>query len=203
MKKCLKRVGICFLLAAAVWSFMLIRDRNLLREELIRLHVVAASDSQEDQALKLRVRDAVVESLQREMANLTDAEQAKAYLQRNLSKIEAVANRALREAGCDDKVTVQLCVEEFSKRVYDTFTLPAGLYEALRIVIGDGAGKNWWCVVFPSLCLPATSEGFEDTAACAGFPDALTAALEGKDGYEIRFFLMELLGRMENLLHRE
>jgi stage II sporulation protein R len=203
MKKCLKRVGICFLLAAAVWSFMLIRDRNLLREELIRLHVVAASDSEEDQALKLRVRDAVVESLQREMANLTDAEQAKAYLQRNLSKIEAVANRALREAGCDDKVTVQLCVEEFSKRVYDTFTLPAGLYEALRIVIGDGAGKNWWCVVFPSLCLPATSEGFEDTAACAGFPDALTAALEGKDGYEIRFFLMELLGRMENLLHRE
>ena len=203
MKKCLKRVGICFLLAAAVWSFMLIRDRNLLREELVRLHVVAASDSQEDQALKLRVRDAVVESLQREMANLTDAEQAKAYLQRNLSKIEAVANRALREAGCDDKVTVQLCVEEFSKRVYDTFTLPAGLYEALRIVIGDGAGKNWWCVVFPSLCLPATSEGFEDTAACAGFPDSLTAALEEKDGYEIRFFLMELLGRMENLLHRE
>ena len=203
MKKCLKRVGICFLLAAAVWSFMLIRDRNLLREELIRLHVVAASDSREDQALKLRVRDAVVESLQREMANLTDAEQAKAYLQRNLSKIEAVANRALREAGCDDRVAVQLCVEEFSKRVYDTFTLPAGLYEALRIVIGDGAGKNWWCVVFPSLCLPATSEGFEDTAACAGFPDALTAALEGKDGYEIRFFLMELLGRMENLLHRE
>ncbi len=203
MKKCLKRVGICFLLAAAVWSFMLIRDRNLLREELIRLHVVAASDSEEDQALKLRVRDAVVESLHREMQNLTDAEQAKAYLQRNLPKIEAVANRALREAGCDDTVTVQLCVEEFSRRVYDTFTLPAGLYEALRIVIGDGAGKNWWCVVFPSLCLPATSEGFEDTAACAGFPDALTAALEGKDGYEIRFFLMELLGRMENLLHRE
>jgi stage II sporulation protein R len=93
-------------------------------------------------------------------------------------------------------------VEEFSKRVYDTFSLPAGLYESLRIIIGEGEGKNWWCVVFPELCLPATSEGFEETASCAGFPDALTAALEGEEGYEIRFFLLDVLGRLENLIHR-
>ena len=202
MRKCMKRLGICFLIAALVWTGGLIADRARLRRELIRLHVVAASDSQEDQTIKLRVRDAVVESLREEMKNLKDVDQAKIYLQENLPKIELLANRVLRDAGCEDRATVQLCVEEFSKRVYDTFSLPAGLYESLRIIIGEGGGKNWWCVVFPELCLPATSEGFEETASCAGFPDALTAALEGEEGYEIRFFLLDVLGRLENLIHR-
>lgn len=202
MRKCMKRLGICFLIAALVWTGGLIADRARLRRELIRLHVVAASDSQEDQTIKLRVRDAVVESLREEMKNLKDVDQAKIYLQENLPKIELLANRVLQDAGCEDRATVQLCVEEFSKRVYDTFSLPAGLYESLRIIIGEGEGKNWWCVVFPELCLPATSEGFEETASCAGFPDALTAALEGEEGYEIRFFLLDVLGRLENLIHR-
>lgn len=201
MKKCLKRIGICFLLAALVWTGTVIADRQLLREELIRLHVVAASDSAEDQALKLRVRDAVVESLQSDLENLADADQAKAYLQENLPKIERLVNQVLQAAGCDDTATVSLAVEEFATRIYDTFTLPAGIYDSLRITIGEGQGHNWWCVVFPSLCVSATAEGFEETADCAGFPDSLTGALEGKDGYEIRFFLLDTLGSLENLLH--
>ena len=203
MKKALKRIGICALIAAVIWMGMLISDKQLLREELIRLHVVAASDSPEDQALKLRVRDAVIESLKAEMANLIDADQAKEYLQQNLPKIQTLANQVLREAGCCDEATVSLCLEKFTRRVYDTFTLPAGIYQALRITIGEGKGQNWWCVVFPSLCLPATGEGFEDVAAGAGFPESLTAALEGKDGYEIRFFLLDVLGKLENVLHRK
>ena len=202
MYKLLKRIGICFLAVVLVWCGTLIADRQRLREELIRLHVVAASDSEEDQALKLRVRDAVVESLQLEMDNVTDIEQAKAYLQENLPKIERVANQVLAEAGCTDTVQVSLMLEEFETRVYDTFSLPAGIYESLRIIIGEGDGKNWWCVVFPSLCIPATSEGFEDTAAGAGFPDALTGALEGEKGYEVRFFLLDAMGSLENLLHK-
>ena len=201
MRKLLKRIGICFLLVCLVWVGTLIADRQRLREELIRLHVVANSDSEADQSLKLRVRDAVGESLQQGMADVTDTEQAKAYLQENLPKIESLANQVLEDAGCTDTVQVSLMLEEFGTRVYDTFTLPAGIYESLRIVIGDGAGKNWWCVVFPSLCIPATSEGFEDTAAGAGFPDALTGALEGEDGYEVRFFLLDALGSLENFLH--
>lgn len=199
----MKRVGICLLLAALVWTGTVIADREKLRSELIRLHVVAASDSEEDQTLKLRVRDAVIESLQTELENLADAEQAKVYLQENLPKIERVANQVLREAGCEDVATVTLMVEEFATRIYDTFTLPAGLYESLRITIGEGEGHNWWCVVFPSLCLPATSEGFEETASCAGFPDSLTGALEGEDGYEVRFFLLDAMGKLENLFHGE
>jgi len=153
--------------------------------------------------MKLRLKDAVVESLREDMADLTDAQEAKAYLQENLPKIEAFANQFLERAGCADSAQVTLAVEEFTTRVYDTFTLPAGVYDALRITIGEGEGKNWWCVVFPGLCLPATAEGFEDAAACAGFSDALTAALEGEDGYELRFFLLDVLGRVENFLHLE
>lgn len=201
MRKGIKRVGLCFLLAVLVWTGTVIADRQLLRQELVRLHVVAASDSEEDQALKLRVRDAVTESLQEGLRDLTDPEKAKAYIQENLPGLQRTASRVLQEAGCDDEVTVSLGPEAFEKRVYDTFALPAGVYESLRITIGEGEGKNWWCVVFPSLCVPATSEGFDDAASCAGFPDSLTGALQGGEGYELRFFLLEAMGRIENLLY--
>ena len=202
MKKKMKQIGICMVIVALIWSVELIRDKEVLRRELIRLHVVAASDSAQDQKLKLQVRDAVIRSLQSELSNLKDVNQAKAYLQQNLPKIEAVAGQTLRILGCSDSVRVQLCEEEFSKRDYDTFSLPAGVYQSLRIIIGDGEGKNWWCVVFPSLCLGAAAEDFEETASCAGLPKELTAALEGKEGYELRFFLLEALGRVENLFHK-
>lgn len=203
MVKNLKRVGICFLIAAFVWGSMIVVDRQKLRRELIRLHVVAASDSAEDQALKLRVRDAVVDSLSRELANVTDINQAKAYLQGQLPRIQNLAQDVLDAAGCADSVHVSLELEEFTKRIYDTFTLPAGLYDALRIVIGEGKGHNWWCVVFPSLCLPATSEEFEDVAVGAGFSDTLTNTLEEKQGYEIRFFFLDVVGQIENFFHHE
>ena len=202
MRKAVKRIGICLMLAAIVWTIALIGDKNVLREELIRLHVVAASDSEEDQALKLRVRDAVTESLRREMANLKDVQSAREYLDTNLPKIQALAEDVLRQYGCDDPVTVSFLAEEFGKRVYDTFSLPSGIYQSLRIRIGEAEGQNWWCVVFPSLCLPATSAGFEDAAACAGLDEDLIAALQEKEGYEIKFYLLEVLGRIENLLHK-
>ena len=191
------------MLVLAVWSITVISDKRMLRQELVRLHVVAASDSAEDQAMKLRLKDAVVESLRGDMEKLRDAEEAKAYLQENLPKIESFANQVLQEAGCGDTAQVRLALEEFSTRVYDTFTLPAGLYDALRITIGEGEGKNWWCVVFPGLCLPATGVGFQETASCAGFSNALSGALAGEEKYEIRFWVLDVLGQAENLWHRE
>ena len=202
MRKILKRVSICALVACVVWCAMIVADKNALRQELIRLHVVGASDSAEDQSLKLRVRDAVVNSLQEELKNVADASQAKAYLQENLPKIEAVANDVLEKAGCPDMATVSLQLEEFAVRYYDTFTLPAGLYESLRIVIGEGQGHNWWCVVFPALCIGATAEAFAETAQCAGFSDSLTATLAGEEDYEVRFLILDALGRIENFLHK-
>ena len=200
MKKLLKRVFACFLLVCLVYTIALVGDRQKLRSELIRLHVVAASDSEEDQAIKLQVRDAVLESLQDGIENATDIEAAKAYIGSQLPKLESVANRVLAAAGCGDVATVSLQVEEFAARVYDTFSLPAGLYDSLRITIGEGEGRNWWCVTFPSLCIPATTEGFEAVAAGAGFSDELTGSLTGE--YEVRFYLLDLLGQLENFLHR-
>lgn len=202
MRKLRNMVLFCFVLTVTVWLCSLIADKQTLRQELVRLHVVAASDSAEDQSLKLMVKEAIVNSLKTDMASLGNADEAKAYLQENLPKIEALANKILKNAGSTDRAVVSLAVEEFSARVYDTFTLPAGLYDALRITIGEGSGKNWWCVVFPSLCLPTTTEGFEDTASCAGFSDSLTGALEGEREYEIRFWVLDAWGKLENFLHR-
>ena len=203
MRKAWKRLGICFLAVVMVWTGALILDRQTLRQELVRLHVVGATDSAEDQAIKLQVKDAVVENLKEELDKLRNAEEAAAYLQENLPKIEALANRVLREVGCDDVASVSLALEEFPTRRYDTFSLPAGVYQALRITIGPGEGQNWWCVAFPGLCLPATTEGFEDAASCAGLSGGLTATLEEKNGYEIRFWLLDAIGRLENFLHQE
>ena len=198
MKKILKRIVLCACIAGCVWCWELISDRQTLNKELIRLHVVAASDSEEDQAIKLRVRDAVIESISEDLANVADMEQARAYILENLPKIQKTANDTLEALGCTDEAVATLKEELFDTRVYDTFTLPAGVYDALRITIGEGEGKNWWCVAFPTLCIPATSEGFEEVAAGAGFSETLTETLEGE--YKIRFYLLDLLGRLEGIL---
>lgn len=142
MKKLIKCVFACALLAAFVWCGTIIADRQRLNEELIRLHVVANSDSAEDQELKLQVRDAVITSLRQALADVQDTEQAKEYLQENLPKLQELANRTLDAAGSAQRAVVTLCREGFPTRQYDTFSLPAGIYEALRVTIGDGAGKK-------------------------------------------------------------
>lgn len=200
MKKMIKCVLVCALLTGLVWCGTVIADRERLNEELIRLHVVANSDTAEDQNLKLLVRDAVITSLRQALADVQDTQQAKEYLEENLPKLQELANKTLDAAGSTQRAVVTLCREGFPTRQYDTFSLPAGVYEALRITIGEGEGKNWWCVVFPSLCLPQTSQGFTDTAAGAGFPEALSGALSGEEPYQIRFYLLDKLGELEKIL---
>ena len=200
MKKAVKRVGICLLVVALFWCGTVISDRNRLQKELIRFHVVANSDSKIDQNRKLQVRDAVAASLQEDLQRITDVNEAKAYLQEKLPYIQRVAEETLRALGCQDSVSVKLCREAFETRIYDTFTLPAGVYDALRIVIGEGEGRNWWCVAFPTLCIPAAATGVETVASEAGFPEALSCSLTGQPGYELRFAVLDLLGELENIL---
>ncbi len=197
MVKKLKRIGFVAVLAAAVWFGGLLADSGLLQRELLRLHVVATSDSQADQAVKLQVRDAVLSSLEAGLRDMTDPEEALAYVREMLPKVESAANLALRAAGMEETATVSLTKEAFPTRDYDTFSLPAGVYQALRVVIGEGQGQNWWCVVFPQLCLGTEAE-FVETAAMAGMDETLTQTLEGD--YEIRFWLLEKIGELRNLL---
>lgn len=202
MKFIWKCVRVCLLIAGLLWIGSLIVDRVILNDEVIRLHVVANSDSQEDQDIKLQVRDAVNDYLGELLANVTSVEEAKAYIQESLPKIQKVANEVLIRCGVEPDAVVTFCKETFGTRLYDTFRLPAGLYEALRITIGEGEGQNWWCVAFPTLCVPATSEGFEDVAAGAGFPERLSDALQEQKSCSIRFFLLDCMGRLENFFHK-
>ena len=184
-----------------VTTAWLIRDKQSLQSNLVRLHVVANSDLPADQEIKLRVKDAIVSYLQEDMNLLQSAQEAKTYLQEKLPEIEAFANKVLKKYHVNQSAFVSLQKEAFDTRDYDTFSLPAGVYESLRVVIGNGAGKNWWCVVFPSLCLPATTSEFQDTAVGAGFSDGLVDTISKADGYEIRFYLLDFIGKIENLFH--
>lgn len=195
MKRHIRRIGFVALAVAVFFVWGTFTDSYTLQDALLRLHVVGASDSQEDQAVKLEVRDAVLASLEEGLLDLTDLDQAVAYVNTMLPKVEQAANQALAAAGFSDTVTVSLTDEAFPTRDYDSFSLPAGVYKALRVVIGDGDGQNWWCVVFPQLCLSET-EAFVETANMAGLSEELTDTLSGE--YEIRFWLLEKIGEVKN-----
>lgn len=201
MRKIWKSILICALVPALAWGAGLNSQRQQLRQGLIRFHVVADSDEPRDQDIKLQVRDAVLLEIREDLQQLRDTDAAKAYLRGKLADIQTVANKTLKAAGVSDTARVSLCREEFDTRIYDTFALPSGVYESLRIVIGEGKGHNWWCVTFPNLCLPATSEGFEDVAAGAGFSRNLIRTLDNREDYQVRFFLLDALGKVENILH--
>lgn len=201
MKKQLRRIFVLALAVTTVWIGGLAADSARLRNELLRLHVVGASDAAEDQQVKLRVRDAVLETLRQGLQDVQDVDQAVEYVQTMLPKLEQTANRVLEECGFSQTVTLSVGEEAFPARDYETFRLPSGIYKALRIVIGEGEGQNWWCVVFPELCMGATTEQFVETASMEGFDPQLCAALTGE--YEIRFWVLDQLGRLGNFLHRD
>ena len=198
MKKILKRLVFLAVLVSCFYTGALLADKEKLHDELIRLHVVGASDSMEDQAIKLQVRDAIIVSLQQALEDATDIEQAKSYILEHLPQIEAAANAVLQELGSEDIAVVSFMEETFPVRDYDTFSLPSGVYNSLRITIGDGNGKNWWCGVFPTLCFQASSTGVEDVAAGAGFSDELSNTVTRQEGYQIRFYFLDMLGKIEN-----
>ncbi len=177
-------------------------DINRLQEDLIRIHVVANSDSEQDQSNKLLVRDAVLDYLQPKLSQFTDKEQVQQFLSQHLSELTEVVNRVLAELKTDQQATVKLQQEEFSKREYDTFALPSGCYDAIRIEIGQGEGENWWCVAFPMLCVPRNEEAFSETATQAGLDSRLSATLTRQTGYEIRFFLLDCVGKLGNFFQR-
>ena len=197
MKKIIKNLVIACLVLSVIGVTDVYRDKKALQENLIRLHVVANSDSQEDQKTKLQVKDAIVAYLQPIVGEFADKEAAMEVIAADLSNIQLVANKVLEECGESDCATVCLGQEAFDTREYETFSLPAGVYDSLRIEIGEGKGKNWWCVVFPSLCLSATSDGFQATAVSSGFSEDLSSTLAS--GRNLRFFILDCIGRIEKL----
>lgn len=186
-------LGIAFAALIGPW---LGAQRAELAQKVVRLHVVANSDREEDQALKLQVRDAVlrrVEPLLRDK----DRTESLAILRDTLPELGQTAAGTVAQAGY--RYPVRLSVEEawFPTKEYQDFALPAGTYTALRVELGEARGKNWWCVVFPPLCLGSVTQ----QAAQAGFTQDELGLITGEDeGYVIRFKLMEWWEELKNLL---
>lgn len=202
MWKFFKKLLVVVLVAVAFFAGTLIRDKKTLKDDIIRLHVVADSDSEADQAVKLQVRDAILAEMEQILATAEDKKDAFVLIAQSLDDLQETANEVLIALGVEDTAVVTLDEEAFPTRVYDTFSLPAGVYDSLRVTIGSGEGKNWWCVVFPKLCVPAATEEVEDVAAGAGFSDGLSASLTGQDGYQVRFFFLDCLGKLENFFRK-
>lgn len=202
MKKRTISLLLLFVCVLTVTGCAVLQDQQQrMAEKLIRLHVVADSDAAEDQRVKLVVRDAV---LAEAGALLTGASDARAAIAGGLSRLEDAANAALRAAGSSDTARVSFRRELFPTRDYSTFSLPAGVYPSLRVTIGAGAGHNWWCVIFPSLCTPATADGFEAAALAGGFSQAeIDLMTRAGEGYTVKFKSLELLQALKNRLFGE
>ncbi len=164
-------------------------------DKVFRLHVLANSDSAEDQALKLRVRDRILEESAGLMDGVSTREEAEAAAAQSLPKLQAAAEDEIRQAGYAYPVQAEITRMYFPTRQYESVTLPAGEYDALRISIGEAKGKNWWCVLFPALCLPVA----EDSAQLS---DVLSSGqLDVVQGsYEIRFKAVEWYEQLRDWL---
>ncbi|NLT08334.1 MAG: stage II sporulation protein R [Ruminococcus sp.] len=138
------------------------RSLDRLRGSVLRMHILADSDSEEDQALKLLVRDELLKNSDAIFGNADSLEEAETAAAEKLPEITALAEKTLRSHGCSDKVTAEIADVDFDERVYGDITMPAGTYRALRIKIGKAEGHNWWCVMYPPLCLPAAREVKDD-----------------------------------------
>ncbi len=200
MYKMIKRLLICLAISMLCWSWSILSEQKELTQGVIRFHVVANSDDEYDQKVKLQVRDAVINSIQEDMQKIADIAAARDYIQENLSQIQMIANNTLQKIGVEQNAIVTFCRETFDIRHYDTFSLPAGVYDSLRIIIGEGAGHNWWCVTFPSFCIPATSDGFEAVAADAGLSRDLVDTLSHNNKHRIRFYVLDKIGSLQNIV---
>ena len=190
----LKKWEVVFLVGCGALILLcgwLTQRQTAMASRMVRLHVVANSDSNGDQALKLQVRDAVLAEASSCLDGVSDVETAKQVLNAHLNELADVGAAVVQREGYSYPVSASLEWTHFPTKDYDGFSLPAGDYQALRIVIGDGAGHNWWCVVFPSLCVSAASE-FVDTAVSGGLTeDDIGLMTEENEGYVLRFKCLE------------
>ena len=181
-------IGVTVFLLTGAWAA---NTQGELADRVVRLHVIANSDAEEDQALKLQVRDAVLARTEAILRASADRGEAESWLAAALPELERLAEETVAANGFDYSVTAELAETSFPTKDYDGFSLPAGKYLALRLVIGQGTGQNWWCVVFPPLCTAAASE-VPETALAAGLTEDQVSLMTGEDdGYVLKFKVVE------------
>ena len=144
------------------------------KEKLIRFHVIANSDTEEDQELKLKVRDAVISYLQPKLEQSKSIEESEIIIKNEYDNLEEIANKVIVDNGYDYNVNIGLKYSYFPAKQYSSVVLPAGKYKALKIIIGEGNGKNWWCVMFPPLCFVDEQNGVIDEKTDKKLKEILT-----------------------------
>lgn len=178
-----------FLLTIAAVFFPFAASCEELPQNVLRLHVIANSDSPEDQAVKLKVRDAVLREASRWYEDARTMEEANSAVCTHLESITAAAREVLLENGVRQTAAAEVTEMYFTTREYENFSLPAGKYRTLRVTIGSGEGKNWWCVVFPALCLPAAEQRQDDVLAA--LPDSQQELVKHPGKYRVKFKAVE------------
>lgn len=169
-------------------------------DKVVRLHVLANSNSEEDQAVKLEVRDAILAVTVPLLQNCQTREEAVLLLEENRTILTEAARSVLREHGFDDAVSIEMGLESYPTRTYDSLCFPAGEYISMRVSLGQGEGQNWWCCLFPPLCLDAATVGkevAEDACISVGFTPTQYKIITESDKpvYRARFKILELLGQ--------
>lgn len=152
----------------------LYKSQNAYSDKLIRFHVIANSDSPEDQELKLKVRDKIISEMNEKFVDISSIEETKQLVKNSLDEIKYIAEREVRERNKNYDVNVYFGNSSFPTKSYGGFTLPAGEYEAVKVVLGEGKGKNWWCVMFPPLCFIDVTHGLTDSKTKAELKKVLT-----------------------------
>ena len=192
----LTALGLGFLTCMVFLCFSAEREARAVSDNVLRFHIVANSDAKEDQALKLKVRDGIAFLTDRLFADAPDKESAVAIAKENTDLIAYEAQRILRAEGCDDAVKVEIRKMYFPTKSYENVSFPAGKYDAIHITLGEGKGENFWCVMFPALCVGSVSESNEELLSGVleeGEMDLVTRP------YTLKFKLAEWLGNLRGI----
>ncbi len=179
-------IGLTLAITLSVTGFA--KTCEEIRTDTLRLHVLANSNSQEDQELKLKVRDALLKTGCEIFDGSATKENAEEKLRKEKQKLIQTAKKVIEENGFEYDVDITLTEEFFSTRTYENITLPAGKYMAVRVLIGESTGKNWWCVMFPPLCIPAAEKEID-----LFFSDKEIRLVESNPKYEPRFKIVEVI----------
>lgn len=170
---------------------------NELKNNILRLHIIANSDSEEDQSIKLEIRDKLLTASEGLFESAGNKEQAIKLVNENSDIFSDAAQTVLKEYGKNQSVSIDVGKAYFDTREYENFTLPAGEYDAVRVLIGKAEGKNWWCIMFPSMCIPAAENEHKLTEAV----DRKSAEIaENAPHYEMRFKIVEWYEKLKMLL---
>lgn len=187
------KVGTVSLLLAAFFAAIFPTEKDAeIYDDTVRLHILAASDSESDQKLKYEIRDELLENYGERLADCSTAEEAEITAKGLLTEIEESVNGWIRERGFDYSAKVSLGKEWYDTRKYEGFTMPSGVYTSLRVVIDEGKGQNWWCVMYPPLCTElATENAPRDDALIDYTKEEIRLISSGK--YNVKFKTLEII----------